>query len=163
MLLVQAFDRLDISFVPLAGTAPAGLTPDRDVLRISTPMNLAPDNRLTHSDRPRHPGDVCSIKLWAGKKQPHIIGEYEDNELMHGASAGQAPLKRSPTRRGSPTTELHWLADDEEELPEEFGTPNDSPFQQRRRLRDTAQRRAQAHQENEEEEEEQSEQEDEGA
>ena len=169
MLLVKAFDRLDVSFVPLAGTAPAGLTPDRYVLRIWTPVNLAPDNRLTNSGRPRHPGDARSIKLWVGKKQPHTIGEYDGNELMHGASAGQAPLKRALSYQAwlayNRAKKLHWLADDEEGLPEEFGTPNDSPFQQLRRLRDTAQRRAQAQQEEEEEEEEeeQSEQGDEDA
>ncbi len=131
-------------------------------------MNLAPDNRLTNSGRPHHPGDGRSTKLWTGKKQPHIIGEYEGNELMHGTSGGQAPLKRALSYQAwlayNRAKKLHWLADDEEGLPEEFGTPNDSPFQQLRRLRDTAQRRAQAQQEEEEEEEvEQSEQADEDA
>ena len=125
----KAFDRLDISFVPLSP-----VTPDRFVLKIWTSAGLAASGVV--GKKGYHIGDVRPLPIWNSKKQQHSIGEYEGSELLYGPSSS-APLRRALSYQA-------WLAYDRalkqgwvssaQEPPPDFGTPNDSPFQRQRRL-----------------------------
>jgi hypothetical protein len=123
----DAFDRLDVSFLPLSP-----LTPDRFVLKIWTPLGLAASGAA--GKKGYHLGDARLLSLWTCK-QPRTIGSYEGRELLYGASS---PLRRALSYQAWLAYDRArlqgWIPDAAEEPPPDFGTPNNSPFQLQRRL-----------------------------
>ena len=127
----DAFDRLDLSFVPLSP-----LTPERYVMKIWTRVGLAASGTL--GKKSYHPGDARSLPLWRSKKNPPpSIGCCDGCELLYGVPP-QPPLRRALSYQAwlayDRAVKLEWIDASSEPPPIDFGTPNDSPFQRQRRL-----------------------------
>jgi len=125
------FDRLDISFVPLSP-----LTPQRYILKIWTPVGLPAMGKV--GKQGYHPGDVRLLPLFGKVAPAHpLIGAYEGAELIFGSPVAP-PLRRALSFQAwlayDRAKKRGWLTAENAEAPEEFGTPNDSPFQRQRRL-----------------------------
>lgn len=123
----KAFDRLDISFVPLSP-----VTPNRFIMRIWTPNGLA----TSGIKKTYHPGDVRLLPLWKSKRNPRRIGRFEGSELVYGA-VDKLPLRRALSYQAwlayDRAVKLGWV-DMSTDPPPDFGTPNSSPFQIQREM-----------------------------
>lgn len=133
----EAFDRLDVSFVPLSP-----LAPHRFVMKIWTPPGCPASG--TPGKQGYHEGDVRPLPLWSNGNDVsvHTIGEQQwaGAELIHGAAAGSGPMRRALSYQAwlayDRALKNGWVEDAGAETPPEFGTPQSppSPFQRQRSL-----------------------------